>query len=90
MSIIFDRRLASSPSACATQAADVGVSAVGGLLADVAGVEHDQVGGAGIGSRSHPLRAEQFGHALAVIDVHLAAEAFDVIGFGQVGHCRRL
>jgi hypothetical protein len=29
-----------------------------------------------------PLRLQQLGHALAVIDVHLAAEGFDVEGLG--------
>ena len=34
-----------------------------------------------------PGRGEQFAHPLAVIDVHLAAEALDAIGLGKVGHC---
>ena len=34
----------------------------------------------------HALCAEQLGHALAVIDVHLAAEAFDAVSLGKIRH----
>ena len=37
-----------------------------------------------VGRCGHALRAQQFGHALAVIDVHLAAEAFDLESLGSL------
>ena len=72
----------------APQPADVRIGLFGRLLADVAGVEHDEVGVLAVGGRGHALRAEQLGHALAVIDVHLAAEAFDFESLGS--HSPRL
>ena len=58
-------------------AAKLGIDLLGGLLADVAGVQEHQVGvldpvGAGIAVRRQRIR-----HALAVIDVHLAAIGLD-------------
>src|SRR6185369_557471 len=70
-------------SVLALQTADLGIGLVRRLLADVAGVEHDQVGVVALGGRTHALRAEQLGHPLAVIDVHLAAEAFDFESLGS-------
>ena len=70
----------------AAQAADVRIGLFGGFLADVAGVEHDQVGVLAVGGRGHAVVAEQLGHALAVIDVHLAAEGFDAEGLGGASH----
>ena len=70
-SIIFDRVLASAPSAWATQpasaiigllpssrrsSADVGIGLFRRLLADMAGVEHDQVGILALGDSGHALR----------------------------------
>ena len=81
-----DHRLA---AILAAQAADVGIGPFGGFLADVAGVEHDQIGVLAVGGRGHALGAEQLGHALAVIDVHLAAEAFDAVSLGKFSHLRR-
>jgi len=70
------------------QAADVRIDLVGRLFADVAGVEHDEVGGIGVVGRGHALRGHQLGHAVAVIDVHLAAEGLDVEGLGSgLGGC---
>jgi hypothetical protein len=69
------------------QAADIGIDLFGGLFADMAGVEHDQIGAIALGRGGHALGGEQFGHALAVIDVHLAAEALDVKRPGDLcGH----
>ena len=65
------------------QPADIRIGLLGGLLADVAGVEHHEVGLVAFSGRGHALPAEQFGHPLAVIDVHLAAEAFDFEGLGK-------
>ena len=63
--------------------ADVGIDLLRRLLADVAGVEHHKVRFLAFRGRRDALRAKQFGHALAVIDVHLAAEALDPIGAGR-------
>src|SRR3546814_19033438 len=52
------------------------------LLADVAGVEHDEIGVLALGCGHDALLGQQLGHALAVIDVHLAAEALDPVGPG--------
>src|SRR5689334_19747548 len=68
----------------APQAANVGIGLLGGFLADVAGVEDDEVGVIAFGGRSHAFGGEQFAHSLTVIDVHLAAEAFDFESLG--GH----
>ncbi len=67
------------------QAADVRIDLLGRLLADVAGVEHDEIGGLALGGGGHALRGHQLGHALAVIDVHLAAERLDLEGPGILG-----
>ena len=55
------------------------------------GVEHDEIGiRLFIGGR-HALAFEHFGHAFAIIDVHLAAVIFDRIGFGRIrAHSARL
>ena len=42
-----------------SEAADVGISLFGGFLADVAGVEDDEVGILAVGGGAHALRAEQ-------------------------------
>ena len=73
------------------QAADVRIDLLRRLLADVAGVEHHQIGVLALGRRRNALRIEHLGHALAVIDVHLAAEALDPVGLGRgVGRFHRL
>ena len=68
------------------QPANVRIDLLGRLFADVAGVEDDQIGAVGVCGGGHALCRHQLGHALAVIDVHLAAEGFDVIGLGGGGH----
>ena len=98
MSIIGERAFASAPSAWATQPAsaiiglrtvlapqpaDVRIGLLGRFLADMASVEDDEVRVLAIGRAVMPLRAEQLGHSLAVIDVHLAAEAFDLESLGE-------
>jgi hypothetical protein len=67
------------------QAADVGIDLFRRLLADVAGVEHHQVRLLTLGRGGDALLPEQFGHAFAIIDVHLAAEALDPVGPGGRG-----
>ena len=65
-------------SILAAKAADIRIGFLGRFLADVAGVEDDEVGILAFRRRGHAVRAQQLGHALAVIDVHLAAEGFDL------------
>ena len=67
----------------AAQPADVGIGLFGGFLADMAGVEDDEVGVLAIGRRAHALGGQQLGHPVAVVDVHLATEAFDFEGLGS-------
>ena len=70
-------------------AADVGIDLLRRLFADVAGVEHDKVRLLALGRRRDALLGKQFGHPLAVIDVHLAAEALDPVGPGGRGRAHR-
>ncbi len=75
-----DHRLQPARSPLGLQVANaskLGIDLLGSLLSDVAGVEQDEVGvldtiGAGIAVRRQRIR-----HALAVIDVHLAAIGLD-------------
>ena len=68
--------------------ADLGIDLLGRFLADMAGVEHDEVGLVAVGGRGHAFGLEQLGHALAVIDIHLAAERLDLESPGiPVLHC---
>jgi hypothetical protein len=56
---------------------DLGIDLFGRLLADMAGVEDHQVGVFRRRGRLVAFRGQQIGHALAVVDVHLAAIALD-------------
>jgi hypothetical protein len=58
--------------------AELGIDLLGGLLADVAGVEHHQVGALGLVDDPIAQRTQDIGHALAVIDVHLTAVGLDI------------
>src|SRR6185369_15041148 len=49
----------------------------------MAGVQHNQVRIGAFGGRGHALLCEQLGHAFAVVDVHLATEAFDFESLGS-------
>ena len=62
------------------QPSDVRIDLLGRLLADVASVEHDEVRLFTLWRGGDAFVGEKLGHALAVIDVHLAAEAFDPEG----------
>ena len=62
--------------------AELGVDLLRGLLADVAGVQQDEVGVLGRIDRLIALGRQRLGHALAVVDVHLAAVGADV----EAGH----
>jgi hypothetical protein len=59
------------------QPPEFGIDLLGRLLADVAGVEQDQVGRLGRVGGDVALRRQRLGHALAVVDVHLAAVGAD-------------
>ena len=66
------------------QLAEVAVELVVGVLADAAGVEHDDVGVVDVGGRAQAVGLEEAGDALGVVLVHLApVGAHDV---GAVGH----
>ena len=58
--------------------AKLGVDLLGRLLADMAGVEDDQVGIVGARSLDVASRRQGVGHAPRIINVHLAAERLDV------------
>ena len=58
-------------------AAKLGIDLLGRLLADVAGVEYDEVGVLDARRLRIALLRERLRHALAVIDVHLAAVGLD-------------
>ena len=61
----------------AAQAAKFGIDLLGGLFADMAGIEDDEIGLGGLIRRRIALRRQDFGDALAVIDVHLTAIGLD-------------
>ena len=67
--------------------AQVGIQLLGRLLADVAGVQQHHVRCGLILGQFVTFRRHRFGHALAVIDVHLAAIGLDEQPLGAlVGH----
>ncbi len=57
--------------------AELGIELFRRLLADMAGVEHDEIGVGDFGGLAIAFRQTQVGHALRVVDVHLAAERLD-------------
>ena len=59
-------------------AAELGIDLVGGLLADVAGVEDDEVGVLGRRGLGKAFGRERVRHTMGIVDVHLAAEGLDV------------
>jgi hypothetical protein len=74
-------------------AAELGIDLLGRLLADVAGVEDDEVGVIGGCRLDVALARQDVRHALGVIDVHLAAVGLDKGAAGGGGlvlsQCRR-
>ena len=58
--------------------AQFGIGLLGGLFADVAGVEHHQIGAFGGVGQPIAQRGQDIGHPLAVIDVHLTAVGLDI------------
>jgi len=59
-------------------AAEFGIDLFGGLFADVAGVEDDEVGILHCSGLDIAVRRQRVCHPTRVVDVHLAAERFDV------------
>jgi hypothetical protein len=59
-------------------AAELGINLLGGLLTNMAGIENDEVGVVGARGLDVTLRRQGVRHTLRVVDVHLAAERFDV------------
>ncbi len=66
-------------------AAELRIDLLGGLLADMAGVEDDEIGilGTGLGVS---LARQQIGHTMGIVDIHLAAIGFDVKLAYPAGH----
>src|SRR5262245_54168043 len=59
-------------------AAELGIDLVRRLLADVAGIEDDEIGVVGAGGLDEAFGRECVRHTMGIVDVHLAAEGFDV------------
>ena len=66
-------------------AAEIGIDLLGRLLADVAGVEEDDVGVLHRRRLGEAVGAQQLRHALGVVDVHLAAKRLDE-DLSRAGH----
>ena len=84
-----DQRRLASLGTRLHQPADVGIDLLGRPLADMAGVEHHQIGLLALGRGRDAALTQHLGHALAIIDVHLAAEALDPVGPGGGGRFHR-
>ena len=59
-------------------ATDLGIDLLDGFLADVAGVEDDQIGIVRAGGLAEAGRRQRVRHTMGIVDVHLAAEGLDV------------
>ena len=70
-------------------AAELGIDLLGRLLADVAGVEDDEVGVVGRRGLDEALGRQRVRHTMRIVDVHLAAVGFDVELAGS-GHAVRV
>src|SRR5262249_18581749 len=68
-------------------AAELGIDLVGGFLADVTGIEDDEIGILDVGGLREALGHEHVRHTMGIVDVHLAAEGFDV-ELARSGHAR--
>ena len=68
----------------AAHAAEFRIDLLGRLLADVAGVEDDEIGVVGGRGLDIALRRQSVRHTTRVVDVHLATERFDVELAGSV------
>ena len=65
------------PRAQLTQPAELRINLLGGLLADVAGVQDDQVGVVRAIDPGIAVRRQRVGHARRIVHVHLAAVGLD-------------
>ena len=59
-------------------AADLGIDLLRRFLADVAGIQDDEVGVLGTCGLGEPGGRQRVRHTMGIVDVHLAAEGFDV------------
>ena len=66
-------------------AAEIGIDLLGGLLADMTGVEENDVGCLHRRRLGETVGAQQLRHALAIVDVHLAAKRLDE-DLSRIGH----
>jgi hypothetical protein len=69
------------------QPANLGIDLLRGLLADVAGVEDDEIGAIGLGGLHESAGRQSVRHTMGIVDVHLAAERFNV-DFSRAAHPR--
>jgi len=60
------------------EAAKLGIDLLGRLLADVTGIEDDEVGVVGGRRRGEIPACQEVGHTIGIVDVHLTAVGFDV------------
>ena len=65
------------------QLAELGINLLGRLFANMAGVENDEVSILGGARRGIAERPQHIGHALRIIDVHLAAVGLDEQALGR-------
>ena len=64
-------------------AAQIRIDFLSRLLADMAGVEDHEICGFELGRLGVSLTRQRFGHALAVVDVHLASERLQIETFAN-------
>ena len=75
-----EHRLPPCPAALVlqlAQLAELGIDLLRGPFADMAGVEHDEIGVFDAASLAIARLGRDVGHPLGVVDVHLAAEGLD-------------
>src|SRR5258708_5435025 len=69
---------AASRSVLSRRSRQLGAGLFGSLLADMAGIEDDHVGGLGAIGRDIAQRRQDIRHPAGVVDIHLAAVGFDI------------
>jgi hypothetical protein len=74
-----------APFLARAQAATLGIDLLGRLLADVTGVEDDQIGVVGLSGDRIAQRRQHIAHALRIVDVHLAAVRLDKEALRRAG-----
>ena len=70
------------------QASELGIDLLRRLLADVAGIEHDEIGVVDVRGLGESFRSQHVRHTKRIVGVHLAAVGFDVELAGS-GHAAR-